>query len=269
MTDGTFVAPDGTRLAYECVGEGQPVLWQHGLGADRSQPAEVFPDGRGWRRITLECRGHGASELGPADRLSIATFADDARALLDHLAIARAAVAGISLGAAVALRLASERPDRVHRLILARPAWLDSRAPPTLRIYAQIADLIAQNGTARGAELAAALPEFQAVAAVSPDNAQSLLSFFRRSNPASTVALLGRIPRDGPGVDATGLAALRVPTLVIANDQDYVHPLATARALADLIPGARFEEITSKTRDRTAYVAQFRAALASFLAEPA
>ena len=44
-------------------------------GGDAAQPAEVFPESR--RRITLECRGHGASALGPTNRLSIATFADD------------------------------------------------------------------------------------------------------------------------------------------------------------------------------------------------
>jgi pimeloyl-ACP methyl ester carboxylesterase len=266
MTDAAFVAADGVRLAYEHVGDGPPVLWQHGLGADRSQPAEVFPAGQGWSRITFECRGHGASELGGADRISIATFAQDALGLLDHLGIARAAVGGISLGAAVALRLAFLRPERVTGLVLARPAWLDRPAPETLRIYAEIADLIAEHGTAGGAERAAALPELAAVAAVSPDNAQSLMSFFRRPDPRSTVALLSRIPRDGPGLDRAALAALSAPTLVVANDQDYVHPLATARALAGLIPGARLAEITSKTIDRAAYVTEFRAALASFLA---
>ena len=107
MTDGTFRTEDGCLLAYEDVGEGMPVLWQHGLGADRTQPAEVFPAIPGIRRLTLECRGHGNSEMGDTSRLSIATFAADAIALLDHLRIRQAIVGGISLGAALSMRLAA------------------------------------------------------------------------------------------------------------------------------------------------------------------
>ena len=71
MTDATFRTEDGCLLAYEEVGEGTPVLWQHGLGADRNQPAEVFPATSGIRRITLECRGHGNSELGERNTISL------------------------------------------------------------------------------------------------------------------------------------------------------------------------------------------------------
>jgi len=42
MTTGAFRTEDGCLLSYEDSGQGMPVLWQHGLGADRNQPAEVF-----------------------------------------------------------------------------------------------------------------------------------------------------------------------------------------------------------------------------------
>ena len=122
MSISSFVTGDGCRLAYETAGEGSPVLWQHGLGADRKQPAEVFPSIAVVRRITLECRGHGDSSLCDPERLSIAGFAEDALALLDHLHIAKAVVGGISLGAAIALRLAAFHPDRVSGR-----SWRDPR----------------------------------------------------------------------------------------------------------------------------------------------
>ena len=50
---------DGLALGYEDVGSGPPTLFQHGLGGDAAQAAEVFPAYR--RRITLECRGQGGS----------------------------------------------------------------------------------------------------------------------------------------------------------------------------------------------------------------
>lgn len=264
-----FRTTDGCRLTFADIGEGLPVLWQHGLGADREQPAEVFPALPGIRQITLECRGHGGSDLGEAARLSIAQFAEDARGLLDHLGIERAIVGGISLGAALALRLAVIHPERVGGLILARPAWIDARGPERLRIYQDVAALLSAHGAERGLALFDALPRLAEVEAASPDNAASLRGFFTRRNPASTIALLSRIPADGPGIRRAQIAAVHVPTLVIGNDLDHVHPLPLARELAALIPQAAFREITPKATDRQQYVAEFRGALAEFLASRA
>jgi pimeloyl-ACP methyl ester carboxylesterase len=266
MSAGRFVAADGCRLAYEVVGDGLPVLWQHGLGADRAQPAEVFPARPGLCRITLECRGHGESALGDPERLSIAGFTEDVRALLDHLDIGRAVVGGISLGAAIALRLAALYPDRVGGLILARPAWVDGPSLATQAAYATVARLLAEHGVAEGARQFEASAELEAVAAVSPDNAQSLRGFFGRPDPAGTIALLSRIPRDSPGIDRAALGRIATPTLIVATAQDYVHPLAYGEQLQALLANAPLRTITSKTVDRAAYVAEFRQALDVFLA---
>jgi pimeloyl-ACP methyl ester carboxylesterase len=260
----TFVTADGCRLAYDSVGEGTPVLWQHGLGADRNQPAEVFPSIPGIRRIILECRGHGESSLGDPERLSIATFAADALALIDRLDIPRAVVGGISLGGALALRLAALHPDRVLALIIARPAWVDGPSLETMAPYREVAELLSKFGARRAAEHFERSDLLRAVEAVSPDNAQSLRSFFTRPNPESMVELLSRISQDSPGIGGA-FQNVVAPTLIIANDQEYVHPLAYARELLARLPHATFETVTSKTIDRQAYVAEFTAALRDFL----
>ena len=265
MTAGTFTTADGCALSFDVAGKGQPVLWQHGLGAPLEQPAEVFPEIAGLQRITLMCRGHGASALGDPARLSIAQFAGDALALLDHLGIEQATVGGISLGAAIALRLASLSAARVAKLVLARPAWVDGPSIERQRGYHVAAQYLERYGAEEGAERFRVSPEFLDVMAASPDNAASLVGFFKRPRPDTTIALLSRIPLDWPGVSRAGIAAIRQPALVIGNDQDYVHPLAYAQELAGLIPNARLVEITSKTIDRAAYVSGFRNALASFL----
>lgn len=265
MTEGVFTTADGCRLAFVDAGEGLPVLWQHGLGADRAQPAEVFPDDLPVRRLTLECRGHGASDLGEEREISIAGFTADVLALMDHLRVERAVVGGISLGAAIALRLAVRHPDRVAGLILARPAWIDGDGPAPLRIYREVAEAIERFGYGEGRrhfEQSSLLAE---VEAESPDNAASLRSFFDPVRSDRVVPLLMRIPADGTGVTRDDIGLIATPTLVIANGRDYVHPLATARALAGLIRGAAFVQITSKTVSRERYVAEFRAALRAFL----
>jgi pimeloyl-ACP methyl ester carboxylesterase len=264
MTDGKFRTEDGCLLAYEDVGEGMPVLWQHGLGADRIQPAEVFPDIPGIRRLTLECRGHGNSELGDPSRLSIATFAADSTILLDHLGIRQAIVGGISLGAALSMRLAALHSNRVTGLILARPAWVVGSSA-AMAPYLEIAALLKKFGADEGAlhfEVSASLA---AVAAVSPDNAASLKTFFHQPNPANTLALLSSIPSDSPGIDPETIAMIRVPTLIIGTHQDFVHPLAYAERLQRLISPATLQIITSKSVSKDQYKLDFRDALFRFL----
>ena len=119
MTRGTFRTRDGCTLGYVDEGAGLPVLWQHGLGATQAQPAEVFPASSRLRRITLECRGHGDSELGAPEALSITRFTEDAAELLDHLHIGRAVVGGISLGAAIV------RLSYCWRSRHVKPGWRD------------------------------------------------------------------------------------------------------------------------------------------------
>jgi pimeloyl-ACP methyl ester carboxylesterase len=249
-------------------GTGVAVLWQHGLGATQAQVAEVFPGSPRLRRITLECRGHGDSELGAPESLSIQQFADDAITLLDHLGVRRVVVGGLSLGAAIALRLAVNCPDRVSGLILARPAWISEAAPENMRIYRDVAELLAQYGAEAGLARLEATERYRFLLRESPDNAASMRSFFARE-PVSTVALLSRIPAQGPGVTREQMARLAVPALVIANEGDHVHSIAMATEVAELIPGAALEIIPSKSSSRDAYVEAFRAALDGFLSDRA
>jgi len=261
----TFKTADGVTLEYEVAGEGSPVLWQHGLGAPFTQPAAVFPDDEDLQRITLACRGHEGSELGDPLHLTFQTFANDALALLDHLGIKKAAVGGISLGAGIAMRLAADHPDRVSRLILARPAWVDQPSPKTQAAYLTVVEVLILHGMKDGLAAIQLRPEYLELAAASPDNAKSILSYFSRPRPETTVALLSRISARYPGLAKHEIAKIKTPTLIIGNGEDVVHPLAYAKALADLISGSQLQIIKSKSMDAVAYQLEFKAALAKFL----
>jgi pimeloyl-ACP methyl ester carboxylesterase len=260
----SFRTSDGCRLDYVDEGHGLPVLWHHGLGATQAQAAEVFPRSPRLRRITLECRGHAGSELGSPGALSIPQFAEDAAALLDHLGVKPVVAGGISLGAAVALRLAVRHPERVSALILARPAWIAEAAPANLGIYGDVAELLARYGPERGLERLQASERYRVVLNASADNAASMRSFFAR-DPVTTVALLSRIPAQAPGVTRAEISRLALPTRVIANEGDYVHSIALATELAELIPGARLTVIPAKNASRDGYIEGFRASLDEFL----
>jgi pimeloyl-ACP methyl ester carboxylesterase len=134
---------NGELFHYACVGKGLPFVFQHGMGADVTQPLSSCGNLAGWRIFAMDCRGHGQTEanLDPA-RISFAQFAEDLAVLLDSLIIERAVVGGISMGAGVALAFALAHPERVNGLILVRPAWLDRPFPANLRWFPLAASLL-------------------------------------------------------------------------------------------------------------------------------
>ncbi len=246
-------------------GSGLPVLFQHGLCGDAAQPAEVFPrDGR-FRRLTLEARGHGASDAGDPAAFSIATFTTDIIALIERHGLGPLVVGGISMGAAIALRLAVIRPDLVRGLIIARPAWGMEAAPANMRPNAEVGALLRQYPAAEALARFESSATARSLAVEAPDNRASLKGFFSRQPQDVTAALLSAISADGPGVTPAQLRSLAIPTLVIGHEQDAIHPLALAGELAHLIPGARLRRITPKSEDRSRYVSDFRLALTEFL----
>jgi pimeloyl-ACP methyl ester carboxylesterase len=254
------IVRDGARLNGVDRGQGPAVVFQHGLGGDEAQVAEVFPDGA-FRRLTLECRAQGGSDAGDPANFSLATFADDIMAFADARGLERFVVGGVSMGAALGLRIAITNPDRVSGLILARPAWAWGAAPANLQPIAALAPYVAR-GAREDFERSDAARD---LARHAPDNLSSLLASFDRPDRAIRSRLLAAISADDPGVSEDDVRRIRVPTLVLGNTIDRLHPLALARQLAAAIPNARFVEIAPKSRDRPRYVAEFRAAVAEFL----
>lgn len=245
----------GAGLRFTEAGAGRPILFQHGLGGDAAQVAEIAPAGR---VVTLECRAHGGSQSGPPALLSIASFAADVLALADQLRLERFALGGISMGAAIAVRIAALHPDRIEALALVRPAWLFAPAPENMQAFAVVAKHLREAPPAKAKRRFAASEIARRLASEAPDNLASLLGFFDRPHPETTVELLGRIAADGPDVAA---AAVTAPTLVVGNAIDLVHPLALARQLASVVPDARFVEVPAKATDRAAHAAAVRAAI--------
>ncbi len=114
----------GAVIEYEAHGDGEPILLI---------PVSVVGDGLGrpllaqrelasrFRLIHYHRRGYLGSTLGP-DPLTIARQASDAAALLTHLGVRRAHIAGHSLGGLIGLQLALDVPQLVHSLALLEPS---------------------------------------------------------------------------------------------------------------------------------------------------
>jgi pimeloyl-ACP methyl ester carboxylesterase len=251
---------EGAKLAGFDGGEGTPLVFQHGLGGDEAQVAEALGDIK-HHRLTLECRAHGKSEAGDPNHFAISTFSEDVLAFADARGVDRFALGGISMGAAISLRLAVKHPQRASALILARPAWLWGAAPQNMAAIAEAAEYV-RDGRLDDF-LATKTAEMLRVAA--PDNLATLTRFFERPNSRQLAELLGSIAADGPGITEDEVRSIQAQTLILATELDWIHPLSHATTLAAMIPHAKLVELTPKSVDKQRHLAEFNAATQSFL----
>ena len=118
----TFVS-DGIRLAFIDEGAGEPVLLIHGFASSVRhnwiEPGWVsFLTRNGFRVVAFDNRGHGESDkLYDRALYGAPLMAEDARRLMDHLALPRADAMGYSMGARIAAFLALTHPQRVRSAI--------------------------------------------------------------------------------------------------------------------------------------------------------
>jgi pimeloyl-ACP methyl ester carboxylesterase len=112
---------NGVELEYEVRGEGEPVLLIDMLIADCFVPLLPEPAlAHGYQLIRYHKRGWVGSMHTPPP-VSIGEHAADAAALLDHVGVRRAHIAGHSTGASIGAQLALDHPEKVHTLTLLEP----------------------------------------------------------------------------------------------------------------------------------------------------
>ena len=107
------------RMYYERRGSGPRLLYISGTGGDL-RAGRVFegPLADGFDLLAYDQRGLGQTDK-PDVPYTMADYAEDAAALLDHVGWDRARVIGVSFGGMVSQELAARYPERVERLVLA------------------------------------------------------------------------------------------------------------------------------------------------------
>jgi pimeloyl-ACP methyl ester carboxylesterase len=211
-------------------------VFAHGV-AGSIQTTRPFGSGVKGSRTFLHFRGHGASSAqdGP---WTYAGLAEDLRTVADQVGATRAL--GVSMGAGAMCSLLARTPLRFERLVFVMPAVLDT--PRTDAALDRLVDL-AQAVDHRDVEALTALLLEKEAAEV---RSQRSVQLWCRRQAAALVgtpvsAALRALPAAVPLTDRGVLAAVTVPALVIAQDQDPAHPVWVAEQLAALLPGARLE----------------------------
>jgi pimeloyl-ACP methyl ester carboxylesterase len=150
----------GASLYYEAAGAGSPVVLLHGLDLDhRMWDEQVAPLAHAHTVVRYDLRGSGRSTAGSHG----GSHAEDLKALLDHLELARVSLVGCSLGGGAAIDFAIAYPDAVRALILASPllegpanARLGDVTVPTL---VAVGALDTQDAQEAASALEAAIPD--------------------------------------------------------------------------------------------------------------
>ncbi len=197
---------DGAEIAFEVAGEGPPVLLIHGFAStSRINWGETgwvrFLTEAGRQVITFDHRGHGESEkFYDTSKYSAILMAEDAKRLLDHLAIAQADVIGYSMGARVTAFMLINYPEKVRRAVL---AGLASRMI---------------HGVPGAAEIAAAL-EAEDLSSVT-DPAGRAFRIFAMRTGGDLKALATCIKSSRVKIKEEALAQVKKPVLVVVGDKD-------------------------------------------------
>lgn len=119
------VEANGIKMYYEQQGVGEPLILIPYLSADNACYAfQVADYAKHFTCITLDLRGSGKSD-SPEGDISIDVYADDVAALIQTLGMPQVHVMGLSLGAAIGMRLAAKHPHKVKSLSL-HSGWAKS-----------------------------------------------------------------------------------------------------------------------------------------------
>jgi pimeloyl-ACP methyl ester carboxylesterase len=220
---GHYLSVGKHRLYYEIRGSGRPVVLLHGGGSTIQDSFSYQLDflAAHHQVIAIEQRGHGHSP-DTFEPLTYAGMAEDTAGVLQQLRILNADVIGFSDGAITGLILGLRHPELVRRIV-ASGANIDPGGL-TEKSYQETLNMNPMAALTPG--------ERAAHAAVSPDGAAHLLEFGEK---------LRQLWLHHPTTDeinATQLARLRRPVLVMSGDNDEVrleHTMLIYRSL----PNAR------------------------------
>jgi 3-oxoadipate enol-lactonase len=250
---------DGARLYYRQAGAGEPLVLLHGLGASSADwECQVPVLSRHFRVIVPDFRGHGASER--AGEYRVERFAQDTWRLLDRLEVRAPVLVGHSMGGAVAMQMALDRPGAATRLVLANtlPSFLTDTPGKRAMLWLRLV-LMGVLGPRRMSEIMTRrlYPH--------PHQARLRAKVARRNARHDRNVYLATIRALTRWSVRDRLGELTLPVLVIASEHDYFEGPEVLRFVASLPDGRLREFAGARHGLPLEQPAEFNAAVLEFL----
>jgi len=249
------------ELYFQIKGQGQPVVFIHGLGSSaRDWQWQVPALRKRYQVVTFDLRGHGQSGK-PRGPYSVALFAADTAELIERLDVAPAHVVGISLGGMIGLQLAVSAPGLVRSLTVvnAGPGFVIRTVRDRLKVL-QRQVIVRVLGMRKMGEV---LSQQLFPKPGQEDLRRLFVERWAENDPRAYRDSL----RAAVGWSITEhLESIQCPTLVIAADQDYT-PVAAKEAYVARMPRAELVVIAdSRHATPVERPEEFNQALMAFLA---
>ena len=223
---------EGARLYFQLAGAGEPVVLLHGLGASSADWEYQVPElSKRFQVIVPDFRGHGASDR--AGEYGVERFAADTWQLLDRLKVRAPVLVGHSMGGAVAMQMALDRPGAVPKLVLANtlPSFRTDTAAKRLMLWTRLL-LMSVLGPRRLGQIMTRRLYPRA------DQAALRAKVARRNARNDRNVYLATIRALTTWSVREQLARLDMPVLVLVSEHDYFGGVDTDRFVAAL-PDAR------------------------------
>lgn len=227
-------------MFYEDQGNGLPVIFLHGFPLDHTMWQHQTAALKGsYRVITPDLPGMGQSDI-PQEPMMLDEYANRIIALMDHLNIHKAVLAGFSMGGYVAFSLLSKAPERFTAVILSNTRPESDSQEARINRFRMAASLL-ENGSVTARD--AMLPKLLTGHTLEKDShrKEMLSKTMLAMKPEGLVlACLSMAYRKD---SSELLAGMHMPALVIAGSQDIVTPPEIMEQMAKLIPNAHYAEI--------------------------
>lgn len=229
-----YAQVNGIRLFYTEHGQGLPVLLIHAFPVNsalwQEQIAQHTMLGN-VRLIVPDLRGFGQSDT-PEGPYRMETLADDLAALLDHLAIERAVLAGVSMGGYIAFAFFRRHAERLQGLVLANTrAIADSEEGKAGR------ETNAQLALREGVGIIADMMLPKLVAPTAPDELKAnLRAIIEQHSPVGIAGALRGMALRPESVSL--LPQINVPTLLVGGRDDQITQRAEYDEMHAGIPGS-------------------------------
>jgi pimeloyl-ACP methyl ester carboxylesterase len=221
----TITTDDGVSLHAEQTGRGgDPLLFIHEFAGDhRSWEPQVRYFSATCRCVTYAARGYPPSDV-PADPASYsqARAVADAIAVLDGLGIAKANVAGLSMGGFTALHLALTHPDRITSAVVAGAGYgAQPERQEAFRAECHaIADAFESDGAANVAEWYAAGPARVQFQNKNPRGWAEFAAALASHDSLGAALTMRGVQAARPSLYALDLTRIDVPVLILVGDED-------------------------------------------------
>jgi pimeloyl-ACP methyl ester carboxylesterase len=195
-----------------------------------------------FRVVTMDMPRHGLTGEVPSGDYSERAMVEFVRAVTDKLGLSRFAIAGNSMGGAVAARFAETYPQRVSQLILVDAAGLRSKRGDKIPLAFKLARLPVFNQvllyiTPRSLVAEGLNDAIVHKAIITDAMIDQYWDFARMTGTRAATGKRFREPFDD--FIEQHISTIRVPTLILWGEEDHLIPVAAARTFAADIPGSK------------------------------